>query len=133
MSEVAQIAYKTSQGVMLCGYAESTLVSRFARKYRKRVQSILTSPPFPLDRKKKYGNLQGEAYIKWLATFSPLLRDFLKPDGSIVLELGNAWEPGEPVMSTLTPLVLSDFKRFANINDSIVLLAALIDKNLTYA
>ena len=25
----------------------------------------------------------------------------LAPDGSFVIELGNAWEPGEPVMSTL--------------------------------
>ena len=77
------------------------LVSRSLQRYRGQVQLILTSPPFPLNRKKKYGNLQGEDYIKWLSSFGALLREFLRPDGSIVLEIGNGWEPGHPAMSTL--------------------------------
>jgi hypothetical protein len=43
----------------------------------------------------------GEAYIKWLCAFGPLFNKMLAPDGSIVLEMGNSWEPGMPVMSTL--------------------------------
>src|SRR5207248_3906619 len=64
------------------------------------LQLIFTSPPFPLNRKKKYGNLKGEEYVRWLASFAPRFRKLLKPNGSIVIEVGNAWEPGLPVMST---------------------------------
>jgi site-specific DNA-methyltransferase (cytosine-N4-specific) len=83
------------------GTAEALLVGDQARRYRGKVQLVLTSPPFPLNRKKKYGNLCGDAYAEWLASFAPLFRDWLKPDGSVVLEMGNAWERGQPVMSTL--------------------------------
>ncbi|HWQ00336.1 MAG TPA: site-specific DNA-methyltransferase [Vicinamibacterales bacterium] len=87
---------------MYRGFAEDVLRSRVARKYRGKVQLILTSPPFPLNRKKKYGNRQGREYVEWLAAFAPLFREFLAPLGSIVIEMGNAWEPGQPVMSTLS-------------------------------
>jgi site-specific DNA-methyltransferase (cytosine-N4-specific) len=68
---------------------------------RKKVDLIFTSPPFPLNRKKKYGNLRGDAYVEWLAGFAHIFKDLLKPKGSVVIELGNAWEPGKPSMSTL--------------------------------
>src|SRR5437773_7401726 len=94
-------AYATDRGIMIHGTAERVLSSRLAKRYRGKVQLIFTSPPFPLNRKKRYGNLQGDDYVKWLAGFAPVFREFLKPDGSLVIELGNAWEPGLPVMSTL--------------------------------
>lgn len=96
-----RVAYETSHGIMHCGFAEDVLQSNLAKKYLGKVNLILTSPPFPLNRKKKYGNLQGEEYVEWLASFAPLLAKYLSEDGSIVIELGNAWEAGEPVMSTL--------------------------------
>jgi len=34
----------------------------------------------------------------------------LAPDGSIVIEMGNSWEPGKPVMSTLALRALLDFQ-----------------------
>jgi len=58
---------------------------------------LFTSPPFPLNRKKKYGNLKGSEYQEWLAAFAPPFRKMLTPDGSIVLELGNAWDLLKPV------------------------------------
>jgi site-specific DNA-methyltransferase (cytosine-N4-specific) len=93
--------YRTKLGVMHCGKAEHVLASPRFQRYRGQVQLVLTSPPFPLNRKKKYGNLQGEEYIRWLSSFGTLLREFLRPDGSIVIEVGNGWEPGHPTMSTL--------------------------------
>lgn len=33
--------------------------------YRGKVQLVFTSPPFPLNRKEKYGNLGGDDYSKW--------------------------------------------------------------------
>ncbi len=94
-------AYRTSRGMMIQGYAETALTSPLLKKYQGKVQLIFTSPPFPLNRKKKYGNEQGETFVKWLSCFASLFRECLKPDGSIVMEMGNAWEPGKPAMSTL--------------------------------
>jgi site-specific DNA-methyltransferase (cytosine-N4-specific) len=94
---------------MYHGLAEDVLRSAHARKPRGKVQLILTSPPFPLNRKKKYGNRQGKEYIEWLAAFAPLFKEFLTDNGSIVIEMGNAWEAGEPVMSTLALEALLEF------------------------
>lgn len=109
-----RMAYTTARGVMFSGSAESVLTSPFGEKYRGKAQLIFTSPPFPLNRKKKYGNLQGEEYVEWLASFAPLFREFLKEDGSIVMEMGNAWKPGQPVMSTLALQALLAFLNKGN-------------------
>ena len=96
-----QPQYETSRGKIYLGDAEELLLEIPLTESKGKVQLILTSPPFPLNRKKRYGNLTGQAYIQWLQRMAPICRDYLKPDGSIVLELGNAWERGKPVMSTL--------------------------------
>ena len=101
--------YETKLGRMFCGKAEDLLRSRLASWYRGRVQLVFTSPPFPLNRKKAYGNLQGDEYVEWLAGFAPLLANYITDSGSIVLELGNAWEPGRPTMSTLPMKALLAF------------------------
>lgn len=105
----ANIAYQTDVGVFFQGMAEEVLASPPADAHRQAVDLIFTSPPFPLNRKKRYGNLQGQEYIEWLASFAPLFRRFLKPEGSIVVEVGNSWEPGRPVMSTLALRALIAF------------------------
>lgn len=102
-------AYVTSLGQSLLGRAEEVLDPRTHADLDNSVDLILTSPPFPLNRKKRYGNEQGESYVRWLAGFAPLFKRVLKPTGSIVLELGNAWEPGRPVMSTLALKALLAF------------------------
>ena len=48
------------------------------------------------------GNLTGAGYINWLSGLAPRLASLLTPTGSIVIESGNAWVPGKPLMSTLT-------------------------------
>ena len=103
----AQVAYATRYGQMIRAKAEDFLASPLSEKYRGRVRLILTSPPFPLNRKKKYGNEQGEEYVRWLSSFAKALKGLLVPDGSVVIEMGNAWESGHPVMSTLA-LRISD-------------------------
>ncbi|HKP54940.1 MAG TPA: site-specific DNA-methyltransferase [Chloroflexia bacterium] len=95
------IAFQTPYGTSFHGPAEVILTSPQAEQYQKQVRLIFTSPPFPLNRKKKYGNLNGQAYIDWLVSFAPLFKDLLMADGSIVIEMGNSWEPGRPIMSTL--------------------------------
>ena len=92
--------YSTKLGQMYCGNSDDLLARNEFKKFRGKVQLIFTSPPFPLNTKKQYGNLTGPAYVKWLSAFAPTLKNLLAPDGSIVMEIGNAWQRGEPVMST---------------------------------
>lgn len=103
--------FETKMGRTYHGKSEEVLRTAPVTNRRGQVQLVLTSPPFVLNRKKKYGNLQGQGYVDWLASFAPLLRDYLTDDGSIVIELGNAWEPGRPVMSTVALEALLEFKR----------------------
>ena len=94
--------YRTRNGAMYCADAAKLLTSRqFRKAYNGKVQLVFTSPPFPLHDQKKYGNLNGSAYIEWLADFAIPFRDLLTSDGSIILEIGNSWKPQKPVMSTV--------------------------------
>jgi len=109
-------AYATKYGKMYCGKAEDVLEKWPISHYKGMVQMIFTSPPFPLNRKKKYGNLKGDQYIEWIASFGPVLKEFLTEDGSIVIELGNAWVQGKPIMSTLPLKALLAFQEAAGLN-----------------
>ena len=63
------------------------------------VDLLVTSPPFPLVRKKEYGNEEEAAYAEWFLPFAEQVQRVLKPSGSFVLELGNVWLRGLPVLS----------------------------------
>lgn len=101
--------YTTALGACLHGYSEQILGDDSLSELYGKVNLIFTSPPFPLNRKKRYGNLSGEDYLTWLVGFGPLLKRLLAKDGSIVLEVGNSWEPGKPVFSTLALRALLEF------------------------
>ena len=107
--------YRTKQGRLIVSSIEDALDSEL-RKVRGKVDLVFTSPPFPLNTKKKYGNLTGDAYVKWLADLAPSLANLLCPTGSIVMEIGNAWEPGRPVMSLLTIKALLEFLERGDLN-----------------
>ena len=97
----ANIAYSTKYGKCLHGGIEEILNGKPFQKYKGKVNLIFTSPPFPLNRKKKYGNLNGQDYVEWLSGITTSLKDFLTDDGSIIIEIGNSWNVNEPTMSTL--------------------------------
>ena len=109
--EKIPVAYETALGTMYQSTVEEFLESSLARGLRNEVQLVFTSPPFPLNRKKKYGNKTGEEYLEWLSKLARPLGELLTDDGSFVVELGNAWEPGEPVMSTLALEALLELRR----------------------
>ena len=99
---------------MYQGSVEEFLDSRLARRVEGKVQLLFTSPPFPLNRKKRYGNKIGEEYLEWVGELAEPLGNLLTRDGSFVVELGNAWEPGEPVMSTLALKALLKLQEAGN-------------------
>ncbi len=90
--------YKTDLGKYYIGKCEETIGDL---DLEGKVQLILTSPPFPLNNKKRYGNLNGDEYLKWFSGLAPLFSNLLTPNGSIVVEIGNAWEKNRPVQSLL--------------------------------
>lgn len=102
--------YRTQQGSCFNAESETALLSKELRNYRGKIKLIFTSPPFPLNRKKNYGNLKGKEYVAWLSSFAPMFSEYLARDGSIVLELGNAWNSGKPTYSILPLEALLAFK-----------------------
>lgn len=109
------VAYETKRGKLLHGYIEDALDTNLAN-YRGKIDLIFTSPPFPLNRKKQYGNLKGDEYLDWLGNLAPRLVELLSPTGSLVMELGNAWEQGRPVMSLLPLQALMKVLEAGNLN-----------------
>lgn len=95
------VLQSTRQGTYYCGDSAELVHSAFGEELHGRVHLILTSPPFPLNNKKSYGNLDGEHYKNWFINLAKGFSDLLTEDGSIVIELGNAWEPGRPIQSLL--------------------------------
>lgn len=107
--------YLTKHGIMFSGDC-ITILEKECQSYKGTVNLIFTSPPFPLNRVKKYGNMTGEEYLEWIANMACFLKEYLSPDGSIVIELGNAWNSGTPTHSTLPMEALLEFKKRGNLH-----------------
>jgi site-specific DNA-methyltransferase (cytosine-N4-specific) len=60
------------------------------------VALAITSPPFALLRPKAYGNHVEDEYLAWLLGFARELRPKLADDGSFVIDMGGAYQRGEP-------------------------------------
>ena len=102
-------AFQTDFGSSYEGKIEDFFRLNKFKKYQGEIDLILTSPPYPLIRKKKYGNLNGDEYLEWFEHLASGFSDLLSPEGSIVIELGNTWNEGTPTMSTLTLRALLAF------------------------
>ena len=63
------------------------------------VDLIMTSPPFGLVRKKGYGNVDAPDYVDWFRQFGEAFHRVLKDSGSLVIDIGGAWNPGLPTRS----------------------------------
>lgn len=63
------------------------------------VNLICTSPPFALLRKKSYGNVSSHEYVEWFLQFAREFKRVLKPDGSLIIDIGGSWVKGAPIRS----------------------------------
>lgn len=63
------------------------------------VDLVFTSPPFALLRKKDYGNVAEHEYVEWFQDFAKEFHRILKPTGSLVIDIGGSWIPGQPTRS----------------------------------
>lgn len=93
--------YKSKNGKLIVGDSVQLLNGEMRKALKGSISLIITSPPFPLNNKKKYGNEKGDEYQKWFTDLAPIFSDLLTDDGSLVIEIGNSWEPDRPVQSLL--------------------------------
>lgn len=63
------------------------------------IDLIITSPPFGLVRKKDYGNEAADNYLPWFKKFAVEFHRILKNSGSLVIDIGGAWNKGMPTRS----------------------------------
>ena len=72
------------------------------------IDLIFTSPPYALLRGKEYGNEPEHHYVRWFRPFAKQMHRILKPNGSLVLNIGGAWIPRLPVKSLYQYQLLLD-------------------------
>ncbi len=94
--------YRTKFGKAVLTKAEDYLPS----VPENSIDLVVTSPPFALLRQKAYGNPDQADYVDWLVSFGPLARRVLKDTGSLVLDLGGAYQRGVPCRSLYNYRVL---------------------------
>lgn len=97
MSVIAERPVYTSElGAAYCGDS----VKLLAELPDESINLVMTSPPFALQREKEYldrsGNKTQEDYVEWLARFGEVVFRKLRPDGSLVIDIGGAYVKGAP-------------------------------------
>lgn len=91
-----RVYHKTRSGTILLGDSLYLLEHELEPQS---VDLIVTSPPFGLLRKKSYGNADAEDYLDWFRPFGFAFKRVLKETGSLVIDIGGAWIPGQPTRS----------------------------------
>jgi DNA modification methylase len=77
------------------------------------VNLIVTSPPFALERKKRYGKLgwrerRVDRYLAWFSDFARQFERILTKKGSLVIHVGGSWTRGLPTRSLYNFKLLLD-------------------------
>ena len=88
--------HETNHGKILLG---NSLAMFRDEVEEKSIDLIMTSPPFGLVRKKDYGNADAHDYLEWFRPFAAAFHKALKPQGSLVIDIGGAWISGQPTRS----------------------------------
>ena len=96
LAKLLRLFLKTDHGQIFWGDSRSYL---FSKAEENSVDLIMTSPPFGLVRKKSYGNEDADRYCDWFRFFAEGFHRILKDSGSLVIDIGGAWVPGQPTRS----------------------------------
>jgi DNA modification methylase len=95
-SNTPEVFFKTDLGKIITGDASRVMQEIIPPQS---VDLIMTSPPFGLVRKKAYGNEDADDYVAWFRKFAEGFQRILKPQGSLVIDIGGAWKKGQPTRS----------------------------------
>src|SRR2546426_4066111 len=74
------IYHKTREGAIVLGDSLEYMAQCLEDSS---IDLIVTSPPFGLVRKKKYGNVDAQDYLEWFKPFGREFRRVLKPAGTL--------------------------------------------------
>ena len=88
-------AYATTRGEAWVGDSRTLL----KKIHDESIDLVVTSPPYGLLKKKEYGNEDQNDYVKWFRPFAKELHRVLKASGSLVINIGGAWQKGQPTRS----------------------------------
>jgi DNA modification methylase len=91
----AQEGYRTPLGAALVGDSLNLLKALPDGS----VNLVVTSPPYALHFKKKYGNADKHQYVDWFLPFAQEIRRVLTDDGSFILNIGGSYNKGVPTKS----------------------------------
>lgn len=91
-----RLYHQTNLGRIFLGDSLEMLRSEIADKS---IDLVMTSPPFGLVRKKDYGNVDANQYVDWFRSWAGQFKRVLKDSGSLVIDIGGAWIPGQPTRS----------------------------------
>lgn len=94
-SKLPKPYYKTSHGAAYLGDALELIKNIPDRK----INLIMTSPPFALNKKKPYGNEHASQYVEWFKPFAKEFWRVLATDGSLVIHIGGTWNRKQPTKS----------------------------------
>ncbi|WP_448205343.1 DNA methyltransferase [Azospirillum sp. sgz302134] len=96
MPGVVITVFETANGAALWAEAESA----FGHIADGSLGLIFTSPPYPILRGKDYQDTTDVgSYLDWLTGLAREFKRSLAPDGSLILNLGDAWQSGSPTLS----------------------------------
>lgn len=88
--------FKTKFGQAVRADAYNYMIKRIPDES---IDLIVTSPPYALLRKKKYGNENQDDYLDWFCGFADEFYRILKESGSLVIDIGGSWIKGQPSRS----------------------------------
>ncbi len=89
------VGYRTSLGTCINGDSLELIKTLDDES----IDLIVTSPPFSLQRHKSYGEVEQSEYVDWLLQFGKAVYPKLKNTGSLVMDIGGAYQKGRPVKS----------------------------------
>ncbi len=93
---VPRLYHQTESGLIYLGDSLNVLENCVKESS---VDLIVTSPPYGLVRKKEYGNVDADEYLEWFRPFAKAFKRVLREDGSLVIDIGGSWIPGQPTRS----------------------------------
>lgn len=88
--------FETDRGIYVWANAEDAI----GYVEKGSVDLIMTSPPYPLLKKREYGNVEQRKWVDWMVGLCEGWMPLFSKTGSMMLNLGNAWVPGAPAESS---------------------------------
>jgi len=93
--EVKLVAFSTKLGLCMWGSNSDGLSG-----LDEPISLIVTSPPFPLQKPRAYGNPSQSEYVEWMVRSLEPVMNRLAPGACIALQISNdVFEPGSPTRS----------------------------------